>query len=57
MAAVTGLKSDQNQLVDVIRRVVSNKERPNPKPEIQDILAGEGTSTEDTETDVEVVIR
>ena len=37
VAAVTGLKSDQNQLMDVIRRAVSNTERPNPKPEIQDI--------------------
>ena len=36
--AVTGLKSDQNQLMDVIRRVVSNTERPNPKPEIPDII-------------------
>ena len=38
VAAVTGLKSDQNQLMEVIRRVVSNTERPNPKTEIQDIL-------------------
>ena len=37
VATVTGLKSDQNQLMDVIRRVVSNTERPNPKHEIQDI--------------------
>ena len=38
VAAVTGLKSDQNQLMDVIRRVVSNTERQNPKPEIPDII-------------------
>ena len=38
MDAVTGLKSDQNQLMDLIRRVVLNTERPNPKPEIPDII-------------------
>ena len=38
VAAVTGLKSDQNQLMDVIRHVISNTERPNPKPEIPDII-------------------
>ena len=38
VAAVTELKSDQHQLMEVIRRVLSNTERPNPKPEIPDIL-------------------
>ena len=34
VAAVTGLRSDQNQL---LRRVVSAAERPAPNPEISDI--------------------
>ena len=38
VAAVTELKSDQHQLMEVIRRVLSNTERPNPKPDIPDIL-------------------
>ena len=38
VAAVTELKSDQHQLMEGIGCGVSNTERPNPKPEIQDIL-------------------
>ena len=38
VAAVTELKSDQHKLMEVIRRTLSNTERPNPKPEIPDIL-------------------
>ena len=38
VAAVTELKSDQHQLMEVIRRVLANTERPNPKPEKPDIL-------------------
>ena len=38
VAAVTKLKSDQHKLMEVIRRTLSNTERPNPKPEIPDIL-------------------
>ena len=38
VAAVTGLKSDQNQLTDLIRRVMSSAERPASKPEISDII-------------------
>ena len=37
VAAVTGLKSDQNQLTDLLRRVISTVERPAPKPEISDM--------------------
>ena len=37
VAAVTGLKSDQNQLADLLRRVISTTERPAPKPEISDM--------------------
>ena len=37
VAAVTGLKSDQNQLADLIRRVISNAEHADPKPEISDM--------------------
>ena len=38
VAVVTRLKSDQNQLTDLIRRVMSSAERPTPKPEISDII-------------------
>ena len=38
VTAVTELKLDQLQLMEVIRRVLSNTERPNPKPEIPEIL-------------------
>ena len=38
VAAVTGLKSDQNQLTDLIRHVMSSAERPAPKQEISDII-------------------
>ena len=34
VAAVTGLKSDQNQLTDLLRRVISTAEHPAPNPEI-----------------------
>ena len=37
VAAVTGLRSDQNQLQDLLRRIVSAIERPAPTPEISDI--------------------
>ena len=37
VAAVTGLRSDQNQLQDLLRRIVSAVERPAPIPEISDI--------------------
>ena len=37
VAAVTGLRSDQNQLEDLLRRVISTAERPAPKPEISDM--------------------
>ena len=37
VAAVTGLKSDQNQLTDLLRRVISTGEHPAPKPEISDM--------------------
>ena len=38
MVAVTKLESDQHKLMEVIRRTLSNTERPNPTPEIPDIL-------------------
>ena len=37
MAAVTGLRSDQNQLEDLLRHVISTAEHPAPKPEISDM--------------------
>ena len=37
VAAVTRLRSDQNQLQDLLRRIVSAVERPTPTPEISDI--------------------
>ena len=37
VAAVTGLRSDQNQLQDLLRRIVSAVERPTPTPEMSDI--------------------
>ena len=37
VAVVTGLRSDQNQLQDLLRRIVSAVERPAPTPEISDI--------------------
>ena len=37
-AVDTDLKSDQNKLMDVIRRTLTNTEIPIPEPEIQDIL-------------------
>ena len=37
VTAVTGLRSGQNQLEDLLRRVISTVERPAPKPEISDI--------------------
>ena len=37
VAAVTGVRSDQNQLQDLLRRTVSAAERPAPTPEISDI--------------------
>ena len=38
VAVFTEPKSDQDKLVDVIRRTLANTEIPNPEPEIQDIL-------------------
>ena len=37
VAAVTGLRSDQNQLQDLFRRIVSGVERPTPTPEMSDM--------------------
>ena len=37
VAAVTGLKSDKNQLTDLLRRVISTVEQPAPNPEISDM--------------------
>ena len=37
VAAVTGQRSGQNQLEDLLRRVISIAERPAPKPEVSDI--------------------
>ena len=37
VAAVTGVRSDQNQLQDLLRRIVSAVERPTPTPEISEI--------------------
>ena len=37
VAVVTGLKSDQNQLTDLLRRVISTVEQPAPNPEISDM--------------------
>ena len=37
VAAVTGLRSDQNQLEDLLRRVISTAEHPAPKPELSDM--------------------
>ena len=37
VAAVTEMKSDQHKLMKVIRRTLSNTERPNPTPEIPEI--------------------
>ena len=37
VAAVTGLRSDQNQLQDLLQRIVSAVERPAPTPDISDI--------------------
>ena len=37
VAAVTGLRSDQNQLQDLLRWIVSAVERPTPAPEMSDI--------------------
>ena len=37
VAAVTGVRSDQNQLQDLLRRIVSAVVRPSPTPEISDI--------------------
>ena len=37
VAAVTGLKSDQNQLTDLLRRVISDAEHPAQSPEISDM--------------------
>ena len=37
VAVVTGVRSDQNQLQDLLRRIVSAVERPTPTPEMSDI--------------------
>ena len=37
VAAVTGVRSDQNQLQDLLRQIVSAVERPTTTPEISDI--------------------
>ena len=38
VAAVSGLKSDQNQLTDLLRRVISTSEHPATNPEISDMV-------------------
>ena len=37
VAAVTGQRSEQNQVEDLLRRVISTAERPASKPEVSDI--------------------
>ena len=37
VAVVTGQRSGQNQLEDLLRRVISTAERPAPKPEVSDV--------------------
>ena len=37
VAAVTRLRSDHNQLEDLLRRIISTAERLAPKPELSDI--------------------
>ena len=37
VAAVTRQRSGQNQLEDLLRRVISTTERPAPKPEVSDV--------------------
>ena len=37
VAVVTGQRSGQNQLEDLLRRVISTAEHPAPKPEVSDI--------------------
>ena len=37
VAAVTGLRSDTNQVQDLLRRIVSAIERPTPTPDMSDI--------------------
>ena len=37
MAVVTGQRSGQNQLEDLLRRVISTMEPPAPKPEVPDV--------------------
>ena len=37
MAVVTGQRSGQNQLEDLLRRVISTGEPPAPKPEVPDV--------------------
>ena len=37
VAVVTGQRSGQNQLEDLLRRVISTAERPAPKPEVPDV--------------------
>ena len=37
VAVVTGQRSGQNQVDDLLRRVISTAERPDPKPEVSDV--------------------
>ena len=37
VAVVTGQRSGQNQVEDLLRRVISTAERPAPKPEVSDV--------------------
>ena len=37
VAVVTGQRSGQNQLEDLLRRVISTAERPAPKTEVSDV--------------------
>ena len=39
VAAVSGLKSDQNQLTDLLRRIISTAEHLAPNPEISDMVS------------------
>ena len=37
VAVVTGQRSGQNQLEDLLRQVISTVERPAPRPELPDV--------------------
>ena len=65
VAAVTGQRSGQNQLEDLLRWVISITERLAPKPEVSDIekllpqnqASAEPSSTDDTGTVVRLIFR